>query len=134
MSEELKVTVSNEFIKIYRNFNVVSQFYIINKLKENNEIEFYLLMIKVLDSHQEDDKIVQLNLLPFEDQIMEIYEMQDDKEVNNDSLKELSKLTSNVYVDTSCLVDLNGDSLPNPYTKSEIRDLKIDIITNESKD
>ena len=130
---ELKVNVSDEFIEIYRKFNVVEQVKRIKQLKESNPIEFYLLLFLVLDKHSDDDKINIMNLKPFEDEVMEIYDMQDDKEVTNDVLKELSKITNDSYVDTNCLVDMNGEKLPEPYTKEEVRDLKIDIITDESE-
>ena len=131
--EELKVNVSDEFIEIYRKFNVVEQVEIIKKLKESNPNEFYLLLFLVLDKHSDDDKINIANLTPFEDEVMEIYDMQDDKEVTNDVLKELAKITNDTYVDTNCLVDKNGEKLPEPYTKEEVRDLKISIITDENE-
>lgn len=133
MSEDVnpKVVVSDEFIELYRKFNVVDQTERISKLKEENPKEFYLLLMKALDSHSDEDKSTQLNFLPFEKEVMEIYDMQDDKEVTNETLKELSKITCDKYIDTECLVDSLGDKLPEPYTKAEVRDLKINIITGE---
>lgn len=134
MSEKVvEVKVSDEFIEIYRKFNVVEQVEIIKQLKESNPNEFYLLLFLVLDKHSDDDKINIANLTPFEDEVMEIYDMQDDKEVTNDVLKELAKITNDTYVDTNCLVDKNGEKLPEPYTKEEVRDLKISIITDEKE-
>lgn len=134
MSEKVvEVKVSDEFIEIYRKFNVVEQVEIIKQLKESNPNEFYLLLFLVLDKHSDDDKINIVNLTPFENEVMEIYNMQDDKEVTNDVLKELAKITNDVYVDTNCLVDKNGEKLPEPYTKEEVRDLKISIITDEKE-
>jgi hypothetical protein len=126
---EEKIKVSDEFVEIYRKFNVIEQVERIKKLKVDNSMEFYLLLLKVLDNHSEDDSILQLNLFPFESEVMEIYDMQDDKEVTNDILKELSKITGDTYIDTNCLVDSNGNILPEPYTRAEVRDLKINIIT-----
>ena len=134
MSEKVvEVKVSDEFIEIYRKFNVVEQVEIIKKLKESNPNEFYLLLFLVLDKHSDDDKINIVNLTPFKDEVMEIYDMQDDKEVTNDVLKELAKITNDTYVDTNCLVDKNDEKLPEPYTKEEVRDLKISIITDENE-
>jgi len=131
MSEDVnaKVVVSDEFIEIYRKFNVVDQTERISKLKKENPKEFYLLLMKALDSHSDEDKSTQLNFLPFEKEVMEIYDIQDDKEVTNETLKELSKITQDKYIDTECLIDSLGNKLPEPYTKAEVRDLKINIIT-----
>jgi hypothetical protein len=127
--EENKFVVSNEFLDIYRKFNVIEQVERIEKLKVNNPMEFYLLLIKVIDSHDEDDNQFLLNIRPFQTEVMEIYDMQDDKEVTNEILKQLSKVTGDNYINTDCLVDSDGNQLPEPYNKAEVRDLKINIIT-----
>lgn len=68
MSEEVKnVTVSDLFVKIYENFNVVDQVENMNNLSEE---ELYLLLVYVLDRHSDEDPVVVHNLQPFKEKVM----------------------------------------------------------------
>ena len=126
MSEEVKnVTVSDLFVEIYENFNVVDQVENMNNLSEE---ELYLLITYVLDRHSDDDPVVVHNLLPFKDKSMEIYELQDDKETNNPILLTLVEKTGDKYIETDYVVDKNGNKLNDPLNKEEVREAKIDII------
>ena len=81
MNEEVEnVIVSDLFEKIYENFNVVDQVENMNNLSEE---ELYLLLVYVLDRHSDEDPVVVHNLQPFKEKVMEIYELQDDKETKN---------------------------------------------------
>jgi Fe-S-cluster formation regulator IscX/YfhJ len=126
MSEEVKnVTVSDLFVKIYENFNVVDQVENMNNLSEE---ELYLLLVYVLDRHSDEDPVVVHNLQPFKEKVMEIYELQDDKETNNTVLLELVDKTGDKYIETDYVVDGSGNKLKDPLTKEEVREAKIDII------
>lgn len=126
MSEEVKnVTVSDLFVKIYENFNVVDQIENMNNLSEE---ELYLLLVYVLDRHSDEDPVVVHNLQPFKEKVMDIYELQDDKETNNTVLLELVEKTGDKYIETDYVVDVSGNKLKDPLTKEEVREAKIDII------
>jgi len=126
MSEEVKnVTVSDLFVKIYENFNVVDQIENMNNLSEE---ELYLLLVYVLDRHSDDDPVVVHNLQPFKEKVMEIYELQDDKETTNPVLLVLVEETGDKYIETDYVVNRLGDKLKDPLTKEEVREAKIDII------
>ena len=126
MSEEVKnVTVSDLFVKIYENFNVVDQIENMNNLSEE---ELYLLLVYVLDRHSDEDPVVVHNLQPFKEKVMEIYELQDDKETTNPVLLTLVEKTGDKYIETDYVVDGSGNKLKDPLTKEEVREAKIDII------
>ena len=126
MSEEVKnVTVSDLFVKIYQNFNVVDQIENMNNLSEE---ELYLLLVYVLDRHSDEDPVVVHNLQPFKEKVMEIYELQDDKETTNPVLLTLVEKTGDKYIETDYVVDGSGNKLKDPLTKEEVREAKIDII------
>jgi Fe-S-cluster formation regulator IscX/YfhJ len=126
LNEEVKnVTVSDLFVKIYENFNVVDQVENMNNLSEE---ELYLLLVYVLDRHSDEDPVVVHNLQPFKEKVMEIYELQDDKETNNTVLLELVEKTGDKYIETDYVVDGSGNKLKDPLTKEEVREAKIDII------
>ena len=126
MSEEVKnVTVSDLFVKIYENFNVVDQVENMNNLSDE---ELYLLLVYVLDRHSDEDPVVVHNLQPFKEKVMEIYELQDDKETTNTILLELVEKTGDKYIETDYIVDGSGNKLKDPLTKEEVREAKIDII------
>lgn len=126
MSEEVKnVTVSDLFVKIYQNFNVVDQIENMNNLSEE---ELYLLLVYVLDRHSDEDPVVVHNLQPFKEKVMEIYELQDDKETTNPVLLTLVEKTGDKYIETDYVVNSLGEKLKDPLTKEEVREAKIDII------
>jgi len=122
-----KLTVSNEFVSIYKNFNVLDQ---IDNMKKLTKNELYLLLTFCLDKHSDEDPVVIHNLLPFKEECMMIFDIQDDKEVDNEYIKNLVEITDDKYIDTDVIVDTYGNKLPEPLTKEEVRDAKINIINN----
>ena len=128
MEEKVKnITVSNEFVDIYKNFNVVSQVDNMNKLSKR---ELYLLLTVCLDKFSDDDPVIKYNFQPFRTEVMEIFDVQDDKDPINPVLIDLIAESDDKYIETDHIVDLSGDKLPDPLTKEEVRDAKINIIEN----
>jgi hypothetical protein len=81
------IHVSNEFVDIYTNFNVVTQ---VEKMKQLTKRELYLLLTVCLDKFSDEDPVVKHNLLPFKE-----------------------------------------EKLPEPLTKDQVRDAKINIINED---
>ncbi len=127
--EEKKVVVSEDFVNIYKNFNVVNQ---VENMKRLSERELYLLLTVCLDKHDDDLAVVKYNFQPFREQAMEIFDIQDDKKTSNSTLLSLIDETGSEYIETSDIVSESGESLPEPYTKEEIRDVKISLIDSDS--
>jgi len=125
--ETPKLIVSDEFLKIYRNFNVYDQTEQINKLSDR---ERYLLLILCVDKHDDENPIVLYNFKPFKEEIKEIYEVQDNKETTNQVLLDLIKETDHKHVESDYIRDKDGNKVPDPFDKNEVRDKKIDIINN----
>ena len=126
--EEQKVNVSDLFVDIYKNFNVTTQ---VEKMKQLSEKELYLLIILCLDKHSDEDPVVIHNLKEFEKEVMLVFDLQDDKEIENESLKELVKETNDTYINTEVVLDMEGNKLPEPLDKQEVRDAKINIISDD---
>lgn len=124
IDKEIKLNVSDEFLDIYLNMNVNSQ---IEKMKELSKKELYLLLITVLDKFQDDDPMVIKNVAPFMNEMMEIYNVQDDIKTNDEYLLSLIDETNDKYIDTDFIYH-NNQKLPEPRDKSGVRDAKIDII------
>lgn len=122
-----KITVSKEFVKVFRNFNVVNQ---VEEIKKLDKKEVYLLLILCLDKFDPEDPVVKYNFQPFKEEVMEIYDVQDDKETSNQILKDLIDETGDNYIETDNIVDVDGNSLPEILTKDEVRDEKIKIIND----
>ena len=140
--EEKKIVVSDEFVSIYTNFNVMDQS---SELVKLNRRELYLLLIILIDNMPENDdcftKVVQYNFKPYlNDEIKDIYDVQDDKieEIKNRNienyniLKNLIEDSGYEYIETDNIVDKDGNKLPDVRTVDEIRDVKIDNIFNEN--
>lgn len=121
-SKSKKIKVSDEFVNIYRNFNVYNQ---IDKLKFMSKKDLYLMLTLCLDKHSDEDPVVVNNFLPFKEECMKIFDVQDDKGTDDLDLKSLIDETNDEYIDTDILVDSTGGKLPDPYTQQEARDIKI---------
>ena len=129
MSEETKqLKVSNEFVDIFKNFNVVNK---VDEMKALSKRELYLLLTVCLDKHDDDQPTVVYNFQPFREQVMELFEIQDDKETLNPVLEELIKESGDKYIETDNIIDFDGNKLPDPLTKEEVRDAKINIINSD---
>ena len=129
MSEEKKqLKVSNEFVDIFKNFNVVNK---VEEMKALSKKELYLLLTLCLDKHDDEQPTVVYNFQPFREQVMELFEIQDDKETLNPVLKELIEESGDKYIETDNIVDETGNKLPEPLTKEEVRDVKINIINSD---
>ena len=124
--EQDKIIVSNEFVDIFRNFNVVDK---IEEMKLLSKRELYLLLTVCFDKHDEDQPTVIHNFLEFKDYIMEINDLFENNKTDNPILIELSE---GGYIETDNIVDENGNGLPMPYTKEEIRDVRINIINGDN--
>jgi hypothetical protein len=125
--DNTKLIVSDDFVEIYRNFNVCDQIMKIIKLSER---ELYLLLVLCIDKHDNENPIVLHNYRPFKEKIKELYELQDNKETNNQVILDLIRETNDNHIDSDCIIDSYGNKLPEPFDKSEVRDKKIDIISN----
>lgn len=123
MSEDPKLLkVSNEFVDIFKNFNVINK---VEEMKRLSKKELYLLLTLCLDKHNDEQPTVIYNFQPFRNQVMELFEIQDDKETLNPILQELIKKSGDKYIETDNIVDNDGNKLPEPLTKEEVRDAKI---------
>lgn len=123
-----KIVVSELFIDIYKKFNVVTQ---VEEMKKLSRKELYLLLTVCLDKQSDEDPVVVHNFLPFKDECMKIFDIQDDKETDDPDLKLLIEETGDKYIETDNIVDSSGNSLSDPLTKEQVRDAKIDIINKK---
>jgi len=122
-NKESNITVSELFLEIYRNFNVSNQ---IDKMNLLTKEELYLLLDACIDRHDEDDSTVQLNFSPFVEEIKEILKIQSGEDADDKVLKKLQDRISQTLI---CELKTQiGEDLPDPYTKEEVRDLKLNKI------
>ena len=126
--KEKNINVSNEFVDIYKNFNVVSQ---VDNMKKLSKRELYLLLTVCLDKFSDEDPVINYNFQPFKTEVMEIFDVQDDKDPISQYLIELIEESGDKYIETDNIVDDKGDKLPDPLTKEEVRDAKINIINQD---
>jgi len=111
-----KIEVSELFLDIFKLFNVSDQRVRMLQLERK---ELYYLLICVMDNHNEDDPAVIGNFSDFELEINEILEFQESEKTENQFLLDLVKETEDSWISTM-VVDL-----PTPYTREEVRDLKL---------
>ena len=104
MSEETKqLKVSNEFVDIFKNFNVINK---VEEIKALSKKELYLLLTLCLDKHDDGQPTVVYNFQPFREQVMELFEIQDDKETLNPVLQGLIEESGDKYIETDNIVDV----------------------------
>jgi hypothetical protein len=125
IKENSKINVTNEFVDIFSNFNVVTQ---VEKMKQLTKRELYLMLTVCLDKFSDEDPVVKHNLLPFKEEIMNIFDVQDDKEATDSVLIDLIIESGDKYIETDYIVYNNDQKLPDPLTKDQVRDAKINII------
>ena len=122
--KEKKLKVSDLFVDIYINLNVCSQ---VERMKQLSKKELYLLIILAIDKHSDEDPVLLHNLEPFESYADKIFDLSDDKEVEDTDLLELIKETDDKYINTSYIVDSKNPPLRDPLTKEEVRDANINL-------
>jgi hypothetical protein len=122
---ENKLVVSNEFVDIFRNFNVVDK---IEEMKSLSKRELYLLLTVCLDKHDEEPTVIH-NFMEFKDYIIEMNDLFEFNKTDNPILIELIE---GGYIETDNIVDEMGNPLPTPLTKEEIRDVRINIINGDN--
>jgi hypothetical protein len=127
---EKNIVVSEQFFEIYKNFNVKTQ---VEEMMCLDKHELYLLLTLCLDKHDDNNVCVLNNFKAFKDEIKEILDLQEDKEVTNQYLLDLTKSTDDFYIETDNIVNSSGDKVPDPYTLQEVRDIKIDLIEKDSE-
>ena len=127
-TKENQIHVSNEFVDIFSNFNVVTQ---VEKMKQLTKRELYLLLTVCLDKFSDEDPVVKHNLLPFKKEIMSIFDVQDDKDATDPILIDLITESGDKYIETDYIVYNDDQKLPDPLTKDEVRDAKINIINED---
>jgi len=121
-----KINISHEFIEIFRLFNVSDQR---DRMKSLDRKELYYLLLCCMDNHNEDEPMVILNYSDFELEINEILEFQESEKTNNQYLLDLVNQTGDEWVSTT----VTEPELPTPYTKEEVRDLKLGGILDDNK-
>jgi hypothetical protein len=121
-----KINISPEFIEIFRLFNVSDQR---DRMKSLDRKELYYLLLCCMDNHNEDEPMVILNYSDFELEINEILEFQESEKTNNQYLLDLVNQTGDEWVSTT----VTEPELPTPYTKEEVRDLKLGGILDDNK-
>jgi len=120
--------VSEQFVEIFKNFNVVTQ---VEEMKQLSKRELYLLLTVCLDKFSDEDPVVNFNFQPFKEEVMEIFDIQDDKDATDTDLVSLIDESGDKYIETDYIINNNGDKLPEPLTKEEVRDAKINIINKD---
>lgn len=129
-----KIKVSDLFVDIYKNFNVVSQS---KKMKLLDRKELLLLLTLAIDSFSEENVVVIDNFREFKDELDLIYNLQNDDAVTDADILFLSDKTGEKYIDTTSITDLSGSSMPKPLTEEEAtvarREASITQIFDENK-
>lgn len=113
--------VSDLFIDIYQNFNVVSQ---IEKMNQLSRKELLLLLILSIDSHNDEDVIVMKNYENFADELQIIHDSLPDSfdenfKATDIDILELAKETGDNFIKVQNLVDSKGNILPSPLSSEE---------------
>lgn len=127
---EKNIVVSDEFFEIYKKFNVTTQ---VEEMKALDKEELYLLLTLCLDKHDATNALALSNFRAFADEIKEILDLQEDREVTNQHLLDLAKRTEDSYIETDNIVNSKGEKIPEPYTLQEVRDIKIGLIEKDSE-
>lgn len=119
-----KIKVSTEFIEAYQLFNVNSQ---VDKIDQLSRKERLLLFTLAIDSYSEDSAVAIENFRPYKEDLDLIYALQNDDIVTDADLLYLSDATGEKYIDTSNIIDQDGNKLPSPTTEEEAKIKRRDL-------
>lgn len=129
MKKELKDTpkiiVSDELIDIYLNIDKVNR---IDSIKQLSKRELYILLLIVIDNHDDNNKYVKYNCRPFEKEAFEIYKVQNNEKINSVILNKLIENSSEHYIETTNIFDSEGNSLPTLNDIRSIRKYKLKVL------
>ena len=103
-----KITVSDQFVDIYQNLTKENQVENINKLSKE---ELYLLLIYAIDNIDPENTILIENMKTFENEGMEIFDIQDDNGTSNPVLLKLIKASGSKYIIFDEVVDKSGNKV-----------------------
>lgn len=127
---EKKIEVSDNFVEIYKNFNVSSQS---DKMEKLSKKELYLLLLLCVEKHSDEDPVCINNYKNYPTELQELMSLQDSQDVNNDIIIQFSEETNDKTINTDILVDSKGNKLPEPMKKNEVRDAKIHNVLDNPK-
>ena len=127
MDKEKYITVSDDFVAIYKMFNVNRQ---TEKMKKLSRKELMLMLVLAIDSFSEENPAVIENFRDFRSEMELIYGLQQDNECTDSDLLSLGKETDEKYIDTSKILDSKGDELPPSLTEEEALQMRRDIGIN----
>jgi hypothetical protein len=127
MEKNKYITVSDEFVEIYKMFNVIKQ---TEKLNQLSRKELMLMLVLSIDSFSEENPAVLENFKEFKSELEIIFDLQQDKECTDVDLLSLGKESDEKYIDTSKIRDIKGEELPTALTDSEALQMRRDIGIN----
>lgn len=120
--KENTIIVSDIFFNIFRNFNVSDQ---TRKMIELDEEELYLLLDSCIDLHDIEDITVISNFKNFNKELEFLNNLHDGNQKNQQKNENLFFNLSKIRINSS------GENLPTPYTKSEVREIKLGKIFDD---
>lgn len=130
------ITISDKFLDIYKNFNVCNQS---ENMKQLSRKELILLLVLATDSFDEDSVVVTENYKAFKTELQivcdSLPDLSDEEvEIADPDILLLGKESGDKYIDTSKIVDRNGNKLPKPLSEEEAlikrREIGINTIIN----
>ena len=116
-------TITDEIKNIFINFNVSNQ---TEEMKKLNEKELYILLNACIESHSDQDPQVLQNFHSQIENVNNLRDLFDTGSSDNETLRELLKQYG-PYLGIP-LQDKDGNDLPQPLTRNEVRELKLNNI------
>jgi hypothetical protein len=116
--------VSDNFVEIYKMFNVNRQ---TEKMKKLSRKELMLMLVLAIDSFSEENPAVIENFRDFKTEMELIYGLQQDQECQDVDLLSLGNETDEKYIDTSKIIDFRGEELPAPLSEEQALQVRRDI-------
>jgi len=127
MDKNKYINVSDNFVEIYKMFNVIKQTENLNKLSRK---ELMLMLVLAIDSFSDENPAVIENFKEFKPELELIFDLQQDKECTDSDLLQLAKDTDEKYIDTSKIRDNSDQDLPVALTDAEALQMRRDIGIN----
>ena len=124
MAKEKQIIVSDEFVEIYKLFNVIKQ---TDKLRKLSRKELMLMILLSVDSFEPENPAVIENIRDFKTELLIVNDLQQDNECSDSDLLELAAASDEKYIDTSKIRDSKGEELPKALSNEEALQMRRDI-------
>jgi len=123
-TDEKKLVVSDEFIELFRLFNVIK---VTDRMDLLSSKERKLLLLLATENFSETSPFVVSNIMPYKSELQLLYDLQMDEKTEDPDLMSLAEESGDKCIDSGTIFDSVGNKIPKATTDEEAVLLRRDM-------